>query len=266
IWHRELMQEFDAEITEYGYSESVLIDGDYLYVRPAGKKGYQVCLDKHTGKQVWANTEIAGVEGYSSPVLMDFGGYVQLINSSSNCFYSVDTKSGELIWKVDFENQRELNNTDVIILDDYVFITSGYGKGSILLKLKVSEGKIIPEKVWETELMDNHHGGVILHNGFLYGSGSNSRGWFCLDFMTGKQIWKSAGKGAITFAEGMLYLLDERGSIKLVSATPEKFDLSGEFEVPKGGDGMYWAHPVVCDGTLYIRHADKLYAYDIRKK
>lgn len=52
--------------------------------------------------------------------------------------------------------------------------------------------------------------------------------------------------------------------MRLARATPDKYELSGEFEVPDGGGGMYWAHPVVCDGRLYIRHADKLYAYDIR--
>jgi len=64
----------------------------------------------------------------------------------------------------------------------------------------------------------------------------------------------------------MLYMLDERGTMKLVLATPGKFEKSGEFKVPKGGDSMYWAHPVVCQGRLYIRHSDKIFAYDISKK
>jgi outer membrane protein assembly factor BamB len=133
----------------------------------------------------------------------------------------------------------------------------------MLIQLKASGKEIIPEIVWQSALMDNHHGGVILDNGYLYGAGSNTKGWFCLDFLTGKQMWKSDGKGSITWADGMLYLLDERGTMKLVRATPDKFELSGEFKVPEGGKGMYWAHPVVCGGTLYVRHADKLYAYDI---
>jgi len=113
--------------------------------------------------------------------------------------------------------------------------------------------------------MDNHHGGVILHKGYLYGSGSNSRGWFCLEFLTGKQVWKTRqGKGSLTYADGMLYLLDERGTMQLVNATPEKYKDSGTFKVPEGGRGMYWAHPVVCGGRLYIRHADKFFAYDIK--
>jgi len=266
IWHRELVQDFADEAPEYGYSESVLIDGDQLFVRPFGKKGFQVCLNKRNGDLIWTNTEVTGTPGYNSMVLDEFGSYRQIIGSSSNCFYSMDVRTGKLLWKVDVVNQRELNNTDAIVYNNYVFISSGYGKGSMLIKLKVSGKEIVPETVWQSALMDNHHGGVILHDGYLYGSGSNSKGWFCLDFLTGEQMWKTDGKGSITYADGMLYLLDERGILKLVRATPDKFELSGEFKVTKGGEGMYWAHPVVCGGTLYIRHADKLYAYDISGK
>lgn len=264
IWFKNLPEEYDAEMTEYGYAESVLIEGDNLYVRPAGKKGFQVCLDKNDGSLIWANTDIPGSEGYSSAVLMDFGGFHQIVASSSNCYYGVDTETGKLLWKTDFENSRGLNITDAIVYNEYVFFTSGYGKGSKLIRLNVSDGEIIPALVWESEIMDNHHGGVILHDGYLYGSGSNSRGWFCIEFLTGKQIWNEDGKGSITFADGLLYFLDERsGNMKLVRATPEKFDLKGEFDIPRGGEGMYWAHPVVCGGRLYVRHADVLYAYDI---
>ena len=117
IWSRELVKDFDVKPPEpeYGYSESVLIDGDNLYVRPFGKKGFQVCLKKSNGELVWANTEIPGTPGYNSVVIDEFGGYRQIIGSSSNCFYSVDSKTGRLLWKVDVANQRELNNTDAIV-------------------------------------------------------------------------------------------------------------------------------------------------------
>lgn len=266
IWSREMARDFEAADSEYGYSESVLIDGNYLYTRPSGKKGFQVCLNKNTGETIWANTEVPGTEGYNSPVINEFGGYRQLIGASSNCFYGIEVNTGKLLWKVDFANQRELNLTDAIVYNDKVFITSGYGKGCMLIKLRVSGKTIIPETVWQSNLMDNHHGGVILHNGYLYGSGTNSRGWFCLDFLTGRQAWKADGKGSVTYADDMLYMLDEKGIMRLVRATPDKYIVSGEFKVPKGGEGMYWAHPVVYGGRLYIRHADKLYAYIINQK
>ncbi len=62
----------------------------------------------------------------------------------------------------------------------------------------------------------------------------------------------------------MLYCLDERGTMALVEATSREHRLVSSFRLPTGGAGLYWAHPVVCGGRLYVRHADKLFAYDVR--
>ena len=267
IWQRDLREEFNAPVPEYGYAESVMIDGNNLYVRPAGKKGHQICLDKKTGKLIWANTRIPGIEGYTSPVTGMIGSYKQVTGASAVSYYGVDTKTGNFLWKVDVINQQDCNISDAVLFKDYVFISSGYALGSMLYKLNVSGNEIKPEKIWESKLMDNHHGGVILHNGYVYGSGSRgSRGWHCLDVMTGKLMWKATNdEGCITYADGMLYTLEQRGTMRLVKASPEKYEVAGEFKVPSGGTGMYWAHPVVCGKRLYIRHADKLFVYDVSR-
>ena len=114
--------------------------------------------------------------------------------------------------------------------------------------------------------MDNHHGGVVRVDDHVYGAGHKSKGWFCLDFLTGKQAWKVPGKGSLTYADGMLYRLDEKGQMALVEVSPEADRTVGSFRLPSGGSGSYWAHPVVFGGRLYVRHADKLFAYDIRAK
>ena len=89
---------------------------------------------------------------------------------------------------------------------------------------------------------------------------------FCSDFMTGKEVWKARGKGSLTYADGMFYFFEEKGTMKPVRATPEKYDEVSSFEVPEGGEGLHWAHPVVYNGRLYVRHADTLFVYDIKEK
>ncbi len=105
---------FEASPTEYGYAESVMIDGEFLYVRPVGKKGHQVCLDKSTGKLIWANTRIPGVESYTSPVIANHGGYKMLLGGSSVCYYGVDSKTGKLLWTIDVVNQQACNISDPV--------------------------------------------------------------------------------------------------------------------------------------------------------
>jgi outer membrane protein assembly factor BamB len=266
-WHIDVLETFDAEKPEYGYSESVLILGDALICCPAGKEGYIVALDKATGRTRWTNTDIDDAVGNCSVVPAKIDDSLQLITLSASRILSFDPDDGRLLWEYPFANSRENNIADVIVSDNLVFAATGYGKGCILLRPKrQAGGKHSVEPVWTSELLDNHHGGVILLNGYLYGAGSEARGWFCLDFKTGAQKWQTRGKGSLTYADGFLYCFDERGTMSLIKATPEKWDEAGSFKVPQGGQGLHWAHPVVCGGRLYVRHSEELYAYDIRKE
>jgi len=265
LWTVDMLERFDAKRPSYGLCESVLIDGENVICSPGGAKGYMVALDRKTARTSWVNTEIKDRVGFSSLVVAEFGGIRQLVTMSADAVFAVDAKTGRLLWRVGHRNRRGNNATDVIYSKPYVYASSGYGKGSILLRLKRTEGGIAAEKVWENDLLDSLNEGVILHDGHLYGSGYQKGGRFCLDFMTGGQKYRSEGpaKGSLTYADGMLYCLGERGTMSLVRATPAAYEVVSSFGVPSGGSGKYWAHPVVCGGRLYIRHADRLYAYDV---
>jgi outer membrane protein assembly factor BamB len=266
LWHLDIMKTFGAERPEYGYSESVLIHGDALYCCPAGEDGYIVALDKSSGNTIWANKEIKDAVGNCSAVMARIAGHEQVVTMSAQRILSFDPTDGNLLWDYAFANQRENNIADVIVSDDLVYASSGYGKGSVLLRPEKQDGgKFSVTPVWTSELLDNHHGGVLLYDGYLYGAGQEARGWFCLDFKTSDKKWQTPGKGSLTCADGMLYCLEERGTMSLVKASPEKWEQVSSFKPPRGGEGLFWAHPVVCDGRLYIRHSDKLFAYDIRK-
>jgi hypothetical protein len=76
---------------------------------------------------------------------------------------------------------------------------------------------------------------------------------------------RGVGKGSLTYADGMLYTLSEGGQMGLVAAAPENHTVVSRFQLPAGGAGPVWAHPVVCGGRLYLRHGDFLYAYDVRR-
>jgi outer membrane protein assembly factor BamB len=265
-WRVDVLKTFDAERPKYGLSESVLVHGDVLFCCPGGAGGYVVALEKETGRTIWTNTEIKDPVGYCSPVLARIDDVEQVISMSANRVFSFDPKNGRLFWDYTFGNERNNSATDVIVSDGLVFASCGYGGGSILLRpQRQAGGEFLVEAVWKSELLDNHHGGALLLNGHLYGAGHESRGWFCLDLKTGHKVWQSPGKGSLTYADDRLYCLDEKGIMALVKATDNKWEGTGSFRLPRGGKGLYWAHPVVCGGRLYVRHSDQLYAYDVRE-
>jgi outer membrane protein assembly factor BamB len=265
-WHVDVLKTFDAERPKYGLSESVLIHGDALICCPGGARGYVVALHKKTGHTLWANKEIKDPVGYCSLVVARIDDVEQVISMSADRVFSFDPKNGRLLWDYPFGNKRDNSATDVIVSNGRIYASTGYGGGSILLQPKrQANSDFSVTAVWTSKLLDNHHGGALLLNDRLYGAGHESRGWFCLDFSTGSKRWQAPGKGALTYADGRLYCLDEKGTMTLVKASDDKWEETGSFRLPRGGKGLYWAHPVVCGGRLYVRHADQLFAYDIRK-
>ena len=263
-WHRNVATEFGADRPKYGFSESVLVHGSRLYCSPGGKEGYIAALDKGSGRTLWANTDLADPVGYSSPVVAELDGGEQLITLTAARVFAVSPGEGRLLWEYPFGNRRDNNATDVVVDRGLVHASSGYGKGSVLLRPRRQEdGRFAVEPIWTSELLDNHHGGVVLLDGHLYGAGHEARGWFCLAFGSGAKRWQAPGKGSLTYADGRLYCLDEQGTMSLVQATPEEWRVVSSFAVPDGGRGAYWAHPVVCGGRLYVRHSETLYVYHL---
>ena len=131
------------------------------------------------------------------------------------------------------------------------------------MKLSSSNGKLTAKKAWTTRSMNCHHGGYVIHEGYIYGNHSNS--WACLDLKTGKEKWreKGVGKGSMCWADGMLYLFGERGGeMGLATCSPEGMEMRGRFRV--AGKGKSWAHPVVIGGRLYVRYDTHLYCFDIK--
>jgi len=265
-WSHNILDTFDAELPKYGYAESVLIDGNNLICYPGGTKGYMVALEKKTGEIVWANRDIGDPAAYCSARVVEVAGVRQVLTMTAQAVIGVRAETGELLWRHEHTNRTRVNAVTPVRQGGHVYATTGYGKGGVLLKLSKDGGRFRAEKVWENELLDSQHGGVVLLDGHLFGSGHNQRGWFSLEFATGRELYrdKGVGQGSLTYADGMLYCLGETGTMALVPATPAAYKVVSQFQVPMGGEGRYWAHPVVYGGRLYLRHGDKLHAYDIR--
>ena len=265
VWALNLPEKFDGKVPTFGYSESVLIDGNNLICCPGGTKGHMVALNKKTGEIVWVMKDIIEMAANTSPMLITDHGIRQILTMTTTWACGVNADTGKLLWKHQHINRFKETCVTPIYKDESVFVTSGYKYGCELLKLTYDKKSVSKKRVWHNKDMDNLHGGVILHEGYLFGTGDRKNLMFCLDFNTGKEMWRQRGvvRGAVGFADGLIYYLNEKGIMSLIRPSPEKYDEVSRFKVSKGGPGPFWAHPVICDGRLYIRHSDQLYAYDI---
>ncbi|MDZ4405106.1 PQQ-binding-like beta-propeller repeat protein [Prosthecobacter sp.] len=266
-WTKSLTKDLGGALQNWGYTESPLVDGDLVIVTPGGSKGAIAALSTKTGKVEWQTNDVTENAQYSSIIPIDHGGQRQYVQLLMKTILGV-SKDGKVLWKSDFPGATAVIPTP-IYNDGQIYVAAGYGVGCKAVKL--GSGSV--EEVYSNKNMVNHHGGVILIDGLLYGhSDGRPGGWTCQDFKTGEVVWQDQGigKGAVTSADGMLYCQAERdGTIALVEVSKSGWKLVSSFKLEaqssqRSPDGRIWTHPVVAGGKLYLRDQEFISCYDVK--
>lgn len=278
VWRKNLKSDFGGFMsTIWKFSESPLIDGDKVIVTPGANSAALVALDKSSGREIW-RTRIPdlgpkGKDGaaYSSVVVSRAAGVRQYVQLLGKGVIGVDTETGRFLWGYNRVANDVANIATPIIDGDYVFSSTGYGTGSALIKIERNpEGNLEAREVYflEGRTLQNHHGGLILHQGYLYtGTGHNKGFPVCVKLESGEVAWgpernKGGGSAAISYADGHLYFRYQNGVMMLIEATPEGYREKGSFTIPNVAQ-FSWSHPVISEGRLYLREQDELHCYDI---
>ena len=265
VWSRNILKDFGGSNPEWLISESPLLDGKNLIVTPGGDQACIVALDKMTGQPVWKSKELSDPAAYSSCLAVDVQGVRTIIGFTSRAGVGVRASDGKLLWRYEPPANGTANCATPLYSDNKVFYTSAYGTGCGLLGLSANGPEIKADQIYFSKAMQNHHGGVVLVDGYVYGfSGSILT---CMEFNTGKVMWsnRSVGKGSLTYANGSLYLLSENNVVGLADASSTAYTERGRFNIADQG-WPSWAYPVVCGGKLYIRNQGTLACYDVKAR
>ena len=275
LWQKDFTADFNGKLmSRWGYSESPLIDGNLVICTPGSSEGTMIALDKNTGAVVWKTADWTDACGYSSPIVAEVDGVRQYIQQASKGVAGVSAKDGKVLWKIEIPAYKTAVIPTPIYHDNKVYVTSGYSAGCTLIKLTKEGNSFKAETVYTNRDIENHHGGVVLVNGYVYGY-SNPSGWVCQNFNTGETAWKQrireVGKGAVLAVNDRLLCLDERtGLLTLLAASPDGWKEFGRMEIPERTeiqtkDNCVWTHPVVANDKLYLRDHDLLFCFDLKK-
>ncbi len=263
-WSVNILEKYRQDNIVWGISESVLVSGDTVIATPAGYKSLMVAFDKKTGKEVWATEPLADEHpAYSSPLLVEVGGRRQIVTCGSRHVLGVDAATGKLIWK----RRNALLKATVTLTPGfsggYLFAAECSVKVNKSLCLKLDAGTGVAEKAWVL-MSGNVAGNAVIRDGFIVASDSMKPQWYCIDVATGKVLHRKAGLryGSSVFADGRYYCLCSDGVMLLMKVDRESFEEISRFRLVEGKKDV-WAHPVICDGRLYLRYHGRLYCYDI---
>lgn len=287
LWQREFGDWKGQMMSGWGFSESPLIDGDWVLCTPGSSEAGIVALDKNTGKEVWKaaipsfgdgknaeGKDLRPGAGYASIIVSEAAGVRQYVQLLGNGVVSVRASDGKFLWGYDEVVNNVANIPTPIPIDDYIFVSTGYGTGSALLKLeKDGDGVVAKEEYFlKAKDLQNHHGGLIRLGDYIYCGHKHNEGFpICIEWKTGKTVWggneRGPGKGsaAVTYADGNLIFRYQDGTVALIEASTSELKVKGEF-MPEYQERESWSHPVVVDGMLYLREQNKVMCYDLRAK
>jgi outer membrane protein assembly factor BamB len=277
VWKKSYKQDFDGQTQQFGYAESPLVDGDKLICSPGGPKAGIVALDKKTGAELWRcplsfdGTMSSVGASYASVVISHGAGVKQYVQLMKPGLVGIDAETGKQLWS--YSRLAAINSPcTCIVRDDYVFAPCGWYVGSALLKLApTGDGGVEAKEVYllEPRKLATNSGGAVLVGDYVYGSHVQTGMPQCIEFLTGKMMWEKgrgpgSGPAAVAYADGNLYFQYENGVTALVAATPDKYQLKGQFETPDSRGSL--AHPAISNGLLYLRDQGAIYCYDLKKK
>lgn len=285
LWRRSLTKDFGGDLMkamgkyDWKFCESPLVDDGRVIVTPGAQDAALVALDRKTGKEIWRSAipnlgdKGADGAGYSSVMAADIAGTRQYVQLLGRGLVGVDAADGKFLWGYNRVANDVANVATPIIDGNMVFASTAYGTGSAMVRLSKNGNGIKAEEGYflSHDTLQNHHGGLILHDGYIYGGTGHKKGFpVAIELKTGKVAWgpvRNAGRGsaAIGFADGHIYFRYEDGLMVLVEATPKEYREKGSFMIPDVQQ-FSWSQPVIVDGVLYLREQDNLFGYDVRKK
>jgi outer membrane protein assembly factor BamB len=273
LWRVNILEDNDASNLDWGMAASPLIVDDAVIVLPGGPNGRSiVAYDRRTGARTWSALDDKA--GYSSPMLVTLAGVRQVLVFSASRLMGVTPTGGDVLWEYPWSTMSDVNVSQPLLIgDNRVFLSSGYGTGAAVLELAAADGsgaatparwgggKLSVREVWRNTSMKNRFTSSVLHEGVIYGLDESILA--AVDARTGELKWKGGryGYGQVLLAGGHLIVLTEDGDLTLVKATPDRHEELAQFPVL---EGKTWNHPAMAGGYLLVRNLAEMAAFDLR--
>jgi len=269
IWRVDMLKQFGGRQIRWGIAESPLLDGDRVILTPGGEKHNVVALDRFTGDLIWTSKGFGEPSGYCSPILVQHNDTRLIITMTAESVLGIDADNGDAYWRSELIQRHRINANSPVYENGRVYCANAEAVNTLNghLMVKLSEDGKKAEVGWRNQEWINLIGGIIMHEGHLFSSTFNKKEFYCMDGETGdiKYVSDQVSGGAIIFAEGLFYCYGTNGIMSLVEADENESRVISSFKIELG-TGQHWAHPVIHDGKLYMRHGDALMCYNIAGK
>jgi outer membrane protein assembly factor BamB len=251
VWRRHLVEDFGGRYSSWKYAGSPLILGDRLILDTGADGDSTIALDKSTGTKLWGVGD--DLAGYATPIPFVHADRQGVLVFKARAMVAHDLATGRELWRIDWRTFYDCNASTPTVVDDLLFISTGYGSSSARGALFRMDA-VPPRQVWLNQDLETKMNSAVVFQGYVFCISEKSRGQLmCFDLRDGSIVWSEssfAPYGTLMIADGKLIVLDEKGELVIADATPEGYRERSRVRVL---DGRCWVMPVLANGRIYAK-------------
>ncbi len=278
LWSLDMVKAYGSEVPFWYTGQCPLIFNNMVILAPAGSK-LLIAKDVVSGQTLWESENPGGFKmSHASVMPYVFGGKNMLVYSAVGGVAGVDAENGKVLWYTNKWNHSVVAPSAVCLPNGRIFLTAGYGAGSMMLRIKELNG------VFGTDIEDEYSPGSglaceqqtpLFFDGKLIGiqpkdGGSNRNQLVCVDPENLKKVEWSSGKnyrfglGPFMIADGKIFILDDEANLTIAKATIKGFEPITTVKLFEGADA--WAPFALADGYLILRDSKKMVCLNLKKQ
>ncbi len=269
-WMLDLVGDFGAIVPEWYAGQCPLIEDEKAIIAPGGS-ALMMAVDCDTGDIIWRTPNPNGWKmTHSSIVPTEFMDTRMYVYCAGGGVVGVSAEDGSILWEyLDWKIRIANVPSPLVVGLGRIFLSGGYNAGSMMLQLTQENGGITAQQLFrlETDVFGSDQHTPIFYDGHIYGVRPDKQ-LVCLD-LDGKIVWSSSntihfgprGLGPYSIADGLIFILDDNGTLTLVEATPTGYNQLAQAKVLDGPDA--WAPMAFASGRLIIRDMNRMVCLDI---
>jgi outer membrane protein assembly factor BamB len=274
LWGIDVAKDYESEVPLWYTGQCPLID-DGKAIIATGGKALMIGVDCQTGEKLWETPNPDGWKmSHSSVMPFTYGGRKMYVYSAIGGMVGIAADGddvGKALWKTDAWNHSVVAPSPVCMDDGKIFMTAGYGAGSMMLQLSENNGNFSVEPLYEyapREGLACEQQTPVLWNGHLFGilpkdGGALRNQFVCVSPNDTREIVWSSGKevrfglGPYFIADNKFFILNDDGTLYIAQPSTESYIQVDEYKVIEDGHDA-WAPFAIANGYLLMRDADTM--------
>lgn len=278
-WGLNLEKDYGSEVPFWYTGQCPLVDDDKAIIATGGKS-ILAAVDCRSGEILWETPNpLEWSMSHSSVMPYTFDGQKMYVYSAIGgaCGIAAEgDRLGEILWSTTEWKQNVVAPSPVCLPDGKIFLSAGYGAGSMVLQLSRQGENFNVEVLQEyspKEGLASEQQTPVVFEGHLLGilpkdAGPLRNQLICVhpdDFT--KVIWTSGqterfGLGPYMIADNKLFILSDEGTLTIANPSTTSYQPLDSYRViPDGADA--WGPLAVADGYMVLRDSRTMMCIDI---